>query len=629
MSSTDNISHIDLLPPELIAETLLCCLRECPPETRLSPGNPPWTFGKISRRWRSIALNTPALWTDLPHLTTKTRNQSYRRLLGTALKLSKPLPISINLTASLSGPDPTPPDMPLLHDILPHLHRCWDLSLSINPFAVHELSNMSVPFDNLTNLSLHFFGRDGDWDGVTDHLRFAAPKLDSLTILSDVYLGGWVFIDIPSPFMFQWFNVPWAGLTTFVASYVSVDFACEVLKNAPSLRELSLEGLYHSGAELPSEPMSVTEYPLHTLFLLNSTSDASGDAMTRSFAAVTFLSSLKLPQLKHLRFDYTPRLDNDPVTDLIQRSDCILTAVHVHISHYWTIEEVKRFFEIIPHVQDLTIRPPQDYTDAQLVLRLEDEEDCDAPLLPELRNLTIVSSQITAQGIHELIDSRTRPSSFADSCSVQPLETVSVCIPRESVYCRVYEMLNNHLSNPQQGDDPIHDHLIMAAKSIELINNILTQMRDGAQMLNYSVLQNDLLPFIDSDTLTLVHPRHIMTSNIFENLQNTSSILSSPVFHGTDTPQILKPKVDHVLAEWAKALENYVPSQGWQHVTPEAVYSMRFETMCKRTTPAMEQVPMMSYALEKAMTRREKEAGRQRQQAQRPDIQRQGSTLYF
>ena len=79
----DVLSPLRDFPAELLEQIFLLCVRSV--RDTLSSHNPPWVFGKVCRRWRSVALSSPRLWNVIPALSSGTKfyTPSRRITMGT------------------------------------------------------------------------------------------------------------------------------------------------------------------------------------------------------------------------------------------------------------------------------------------------------------------------------------------------------------------------------------------------------------------------------------------------------------------------------------------------------------------------------------------------------------------
>ncbi|KAJ3812708.1 hypothetical protein F5876DRAFT_63760 [Lentinula aff. lateritia] len=94
------------LPPELISEIFIHCLTMPGPGLKggypffLRCSNAPFLFSKVCRRWRTVALSTPALWTRFIVVLQRT---SQAELIDCILERSRLLPLHVVVSSRDNG----------------------------------------------------------------------------------------------------------------------------------------------------------------------------------------------------------------------------------------------------------------------------------------------------------------------------------------------------------------------------------------------------------------------------------------------------------------------------------------------------------------------------------------------
>jgi hypothetical protein len=244
------LSPLRNFPAELLEQIFLLCVGSV--YDSLSPGNPPWVFGKVCRRWRSVALSSPRLWSVIPALNSGTKfhtpfktperitmkSNFHVELLSTSLRLSRTLPLHLDFSIH-------PGDVngrPMLDVISSHLHRCRSLAVTTDtiylPLLNQAFQNKS-PTLHCVTISIV---------GSTIELA-RCDSLSSLQHLSNIRVLG---INVHSkdisavntgPFISSWLKITWSNLTTFSGHGIQMQYVTDLLHNAPSLIKCSFTDL--------------------------------------------------------------------------------------------------------------------------------------------------------------------------------------------------------------------------------------------------------------------------------------------------------------------------------------------------------------------------------------------------
>uniref|UniRef100_A0A0W0EUX6 Uncharacterized protein n=1 Tax=Moniliophthora roreri TaxID=221103 RepID=A0A0W0EUX6_MONRR len=229
------------LPDEILHEIFLACLeelREMALESRYFPGSlglnlPPWTLGRVCRRWRRVTLCHPSLWTILslilpnPHSPTHEINEEAVRL-ASRLRRSGALLIDVVMVA----PHSIGQNDPLLSILCSHSARWASLRLrfnSDNQLALFQ--NMSMAKADMPALHSLFLTTPGEerLHNVIDVFE-CAPRLRHLHV-------GYAKENLHSAL-----KIPWAQITRFcgfVSGYNVSTKDCEYLSQMPGITHLS------------------------------------------------------------------------------------------------------------------------------------------------------------------------------------------------------------------------------------------------------------------------------------------------------------------------------------------------------------------------------------------------------
>ncbi|KAJ7243748.1 hypothetical protein C8J57DRAFT_1556377, partial [Mycena rebaudengoi] len=192
------------LPPELICEIFLHCY--LPPSVLPTAKDAPLLLTQVCRRWRTIALSTPLLWSTVTValLLSSTPTAGAQNMLEMWLERGANCPLSVSLIPD-SGNDRSP--NALFVQIRETSHRWRELHVArpIFDWAIlfHRDTVWNLP--ELVKLSLLLPG------GVRPPSGFSRNDVSNLTdlpSLREVYLGGFSPLTI---------RLPWSQLTTIHA----------------------------------------------------------------------------------------------------------------------------------------------------------------------------------------------------------------------------------------------------------------------------------------------------------------------------------------------------------------------------------------------------------------------------
>ncbi|KAJ7885252.1 hypothetical protein B0H13DRAFT_2277894 [Mycena leptocephala] len=261
------------------------------------------TLTQICRKWREIALGTPALWSVLSY------DDDIRQVhvFNAWLNRSRSCPLSLNLRRGVRGLDITP----VLTAMVPHRAR-WE-RLQLDFLSQYDLPIFNGPMPLLRYLKLHLHRPPAD---AIAAVLFDAPLLR--TVILNAHATSKVIL-------------PWAQLTSLALIYVFPHQCVPILQQTSNLVRCELHIFFdpnrnHRGPD-------VTLAHLESLILISPGRESVPD----------FLETLIVPALRRLE---VPEcfLDAKPIellTVFISKSGCkleelLVTSGSVPLSSYCT-----------------------------------------------------------------------------------------------------------------------------------------------------------------------------------------------------------------------------------------------------------------------------------------------------
>lgn len=198
----DSGMSTDRLPPEVLSEIFICSLEyeEWVEGLTVFPNDAPFLFTRICRHWRSVALSTPRLWSNL-HLPMipwqRTRSTSLFTQIPKWLSFSRSLPLSFSICI----------DEECFEDFIPYMSLLLKEAHRWKSVRLHAYDNDILTFPDITPGSMPLLeefeydgGRQDTGDGVSTLMTTlaSAPRLRKAA-LNFGQLHKWV--------------LPWANLT--------------------------------------------------------------------------------------------------------------------------------------------------------------------------------------------------------------------------------------------------------------------------------------------------------------------------------------------------------------------------------------------------------------------------------
>ncbi|KAJ7617894.1 hypothetical protein FB45DRAFT_1063460 [Roridomyces roridus] len=183
---------IEILPDEVLA-IIFKVFSDAPAHPAARPAS--ITTARVNRRWRTITLQSPELWTTI-HISHRPRSLHWAAL-SIARSQSLPLDISINLEGYLRKPRDVnrfhPPDYPayvslekILPIVAPHLLRWRTVAFRGWPFHVAHFEQFisSAPPGSTSSIeSLHLSNAETWWCTYGEPTSVSLPRLYHLRAL--------------------------------------------------------------------------------------------------------------------------------------------------------------------------------------------------------------------------------------------------------------------------------------------------------------------------------------------------------------------------------------------------------------------------------------------------------------
>ncbi|KAJ7487301.1 hypothetical protein B0H11DRAFT_1861122 [Mycena galericulata] len=252
------------LPNELISEIFLHFIPaypRCAPRARRQS---PLLLTHICRKWRDIALATPALWRAIT-IGGHNSSKDHIPFLASWLSRSGDLPLSIQMDDQYSGIEPAELEL-----IIPYRAR-WDV-VSLQVYSLSVLFPLEDPLPQLRSLEIRISG----WDPEPALTAFHdVPRLRTATLWDFTY---------PADL------VPWSQLTSLTLVAKSAAEITRILRGTPQLIHCALI-VFDSGA--PQPPATTLAY-LESLVI---TKYAVEDPTPPAYLAAFILPALRRLQI--------------------------------------------------------------------------------------------------------------------------------------------------------------------------------------------------------------------------------------------------------------------------------------------------------------------------------------------
>ncbi|KAL0065711.1 hypothetical protein AAF712_007352 [Marasmius tenuissimus] len=424
------LNPIRRLPNEILAYIFTLCVDNKPFAERkrtahdgvcftLSPKNPPWVLSYVSRKWRSLALSLPQLWTFCEldwvtpgdeELARESETLKVQRQLSLCLQRAENKPLSIDWNGMNVSEK-------LLFMLLTRSYLWGEARLACNMAELRQVSSHAGLFQNLAFLDLYL--AEDDWLSLEPEDQMLstfkdAPNLRQFILSGDA--SGWGFTSN---------LVPWNQIVDFTITAVEpwdewAGDCWSFLLLMENVRSWSLE--MH---DYPTPTTTIRLCNLHTLIL-----------RPAKALETTFLSALVLPALKVLRFEeHIFPEEAEAILSLLARSGCQLEElllfgdgiVDVEMPELLCSNELKRLttLHLSAEKLDETGRRASILEEMLHHLHFGDSDDEGIPV-PHLRTLILTGvKQWTDVALVNMLASRMRVDQFTAG-SATKLEEISL-----------------------------------------------------------------------------------------------------------------------------------------------------------------------------------------------------------
>ncbi|KAJ7665912.1 hypothetical protein DFH06DRAFT_262610 [Mycena polygramma] len=371
------VDPAERLPTEILGEIFLWC-DPLPDAGGFSMQYAPWLLTHVSRRWRAVAISTPALWrkisVDMVPLTDLERMEAIFQLTFLVLQRSAQSPISV-----LIAGDNMMPNWPVLHLLMSTCERWDDLRLYADGVIICALTPIRGRLHQL--LRLDIFRSDDDTPSTVLDIFHQAPSLREVSLAHDSYLT------IP---------LPWNQLTEFSTAYIDLAPIVSTLRELVNLEVLTLDRLEGSETVRNFYP-----FQLPRLRELTITADHGQDGHPGGL-----LDHLSLPALVCLSLDCEDITICPHLTTLITRSACHLDSLSLSI--YDTLDTpIATVLALTPHLTALELKG-NGTTDTFLAQLTRAPSALAPALVPRLEALTL-NAPFNQALLLDLVSSRFAP----------------------------------------------------------------------------------------------------------------------------------------------------------------------------------------------------------------------------
>ncbi|KAJ7439492.1 hypothetical protein FB451DRAFT_1301949 [Mycena latifolia] len=283
------------LPNEIVSEIFVHFLPVYPSRPPLIGRRSPSHLGQICRKWREIALGTPALWRAVRLCLHKRRCLGqHLQLLETFLQRSGSYRLSIELlNKNTTDWDAAKMD-PFLHAIIPHSARWEHLNLDMPNYL---LPSITGPFPSLRSLRIVDTGL-----GLQDDDEPLALTFHTAPFLGRVHLR--VYYD------FYYAMFPWSQLSVLTLEWILERQFAEILSRAGQPRFLPVR-------------VNIITLPCLETFIISEVHGSPG-------VGRRYLDRLTLPALRRLQ-----------VTERLLKPDPIATVVSLVLRWGCNLEELR------------------------------------------------------------------------------------------------------------------------------------------------------------------------------------------------------------------------------------------------------------------------------------------------
>ncbi|KAF8873981.1 hypothetical protein CPB84DRAFT_1798063 [Gymnopilus junonius] len=316
----------------------------------------------VCSSWRTIASNTPELWTDVDVCIVSEEEKGSSpgtdqpslnlHTLCLVLRNARHVP----LTMKLQSEPPLVPsqcDLKLIQCFLEEMHRAKDLTVDLGILDRLQLLDKSLfdditakaqPAPQLTKLSLRVA------DNVVPFPPILSTSWSPAPFLRSLLLNGAAGVVLDDVLGLKTSQFPFHQLTTLeIDTNVSTEAFFSLLSTTPSLQS----GIFKKiEGEAPAEDSTATPICLPFLQVLQ----MGGDCWeTEECPPLTdLLPFIKAPQLTTLKLQKDRRISVDAFETFIQNSSCELKHLHMDIEESHQVEKIE-CLKLLPCLESFDI----------------------------------------------------------------------------------------------------------------------------------------------------------------------------------------------------------------------------------------------------------------------------------
>ncbi|KAJ7866321.1 hypothetical protein B0H13DRAFT_2281454 [Mycena leptocephala] len=281
------------LPNEIVSDIFMHFLptwpySHFPPLTGLFS---PTLLTHICRRWREIALGTPALWTAIGSSRDGVPSEIKAHIFDLWLKRSRLSPLSVQIVDRDHRMDVAE----ILAAVVPHRARWEHLELYLPPSHLPNIINGPMPLLRHLDLALNIYPG-------TDILAFREVPLLRTAVLNGAAASSII--------------LPWAQLTSLTLTNVYPRACAPILQQTSNLVRCELQ--VYSGNAQPGPDIALPY--LESLVIFDQEGPVTG-----------FLETFIVPALRRLEIPnrFLGRSPITSLTEFISKSGCKLEEVHI------------------------------------------------------------------------------------------------------------------------------------------------------------------------------------------------------------------------------------------------------------------------------------------------------------
>lgn len=319
------LAPISRLPPEILLEIFALACQ--------APSTTPLFFGSICTSWRTLAWNTPTLWSSITLKVTHPhpKSDSQLQLLWEWLLRANNLALNIKLFTTEED-ESTFLSFHSIMEVLVTRSMYWGSIECLLPPQCHDILAR------------------GDYPLLTKVL-FRPPKgtISTFNQPPAMFARAPRLIDADlSGYDFSSMYLPWDQLCKFHTQFLTVAECLKVLSQAPKLAQCYLHNVYLPDNHLFSPALTHSHLIHPTLATL--------DLMLVKGSGTSLLDAVSLPALKELGLHYggTENVPLRPVISLVSRSACQLRVLTLSRTIF-SEEDLVRCLEAIPTLQELFV----------------------------------------------------------------------------------------------------------------------------------------------------------------------------------------------------------------------------------------------------------------------------------